>query len=80
MTSSNVLAVVGGVLLAALVGSVVAMALHGTITGTDALTFLGGIVAIASGIISHALGVSAGASASASGANVVNANPPGAGQ
>ena len=78
MTSNNILIVGGIVIVVALVGGVVAMALNGTITGTDALTFLGGIVALAGGIISHALGVTAGTASAVSGANTVNANPPAA--
>lgn len=59
----NTLVICGAALLAAILGSVVALALHGTITGGEALTTIGGIVALAGGIISHALGVTAGAKA-----------------
>ncbi len=71
MTSNTTLTICGTALLAALAGSVVALALHGTIAGGDALAFLGGIVTLAGGIISHALGVSAGAKAATS----TNATP-----
>lgn len=63
MSSSTTLTICGTALLAGLAGAVVALALHGTIAGGDALAFLGGIVTLAGGIIAHALGVSAGATA-----------------
>ena len=65
----------GAALLAGILGAVVAMAIHGTITGGDALATIGGIVTLAGGIISHALGVTAGTKAAASGAAAANANP-----
>lgn len=63
MPSGNTLVYCGAGLLGALIGSVLALALHGTVSGTDALGYFAGITALASGIVSHALGVSAGAKA-----------------
>lgn len=63
MSGNTILTVIGGVLLVALIAVVGALAFHGTISGTDALGFFAGIVALASGIISHALGVASGAKA-----------------
>ena len=68
MTSSNVSTIVGGIIAISLIGAVIAMALHGTISGTEAIAFLGGFVTLASGILGHALGVTAGAAAASSGA------------
>lgn len=63
MSSNNLLTIIGGSLLLGLVATVGALAFHGSISGTDALGFFGGIVALAGGILAHALGVSSGASA-----------------
>ena len=63
MSSNTVLTIIGGILLVALIAVVGAMAFQGTISGTDALGFLGGMFTLASGIIAHSLGVASGAKA-----------------
>ncbi len=63
MTSQNSLTYVGGALLAGVIGAIVALALHGTITGQSAMTAIVVIIGIAGGAISHASGVAAGAKA-----------------
>jgi hypothetical protein len=65
------------VIIVALVGAVVAMALNGTITGLDALGFLAPLATLAGGIVAHAMGVNAGATATASGAAAATLNPAG---
>jgi hypothetical protein len=70
MTGANptTLVICGAALLTAVLGSIVALALHSTITGGEAITAIGGIVTLAGGIIAHALGVSAGTTAAVGGA------------
>ena len=68
MTTSNVTLGVIGAVLVALIAAVMALALHGTITGNDALAFLGPLVALIAGAAAHAFGVSAGTNAAATGA------------
>lgn len=63
MSGNNVVVICGTALLTGVLGAIVALALHGTIPGGDALTALGGVITLAGGIIAHALGVSAGAKA-----------------
>lgn len=55
----NIVLITGVVLVVALIGSVLALTLHGSVSGADALKFLGGFVVLAGVIVSHALGVAA---------------------
>lgn len=68
MSTSNIVNIGGFVIIVALIGVITALALNSTISGADALAFLGPIVAAAIGIIGHALGVQAGTAATATGA------------
>ncbi len=63
MTSNTTLTICGSVLLAGVLGAVVALALHGTIPGSQAVTIIVAVIGIAGGAFSHAAGVSAGAKA-----------------
>ena len=75
MTTSNVTLGVIGAVLVALIGAVGALALHGTITGDDALTVLGPLVALIAGAAAHAFGVQAGSTAAVTGVASVTPAP-----
>ena len=50
MSSNTTLTVCGTALLAAVLGAVVALALHGTIAGAEAVTVITAVVGIAGGV------------------------------
>lgn len=75
MSSNTTLTVCGTALLAAVLGAVVALALHGTIAGAEAVTVITAVVGIAGGVIAHATGVAAGAKAASPPAPVAKPVP-----
>jgi|HubBroStandDraft_6_1064221.scaffolds.fasta_scaffold176694_2 hypothetical protein len=55
-------------IILALIGTDLALVLNGNVTGSVGIGFLAGFVTLATTLIAHALGVSSGASAAATGA------------
>ena len=70
MTTSSTATIIGGAaILIAVLGAIVALALHGTVTGSEAMVAITAIVGIAGGAFSVHAGVTAGAKAA-------NTTPP----
>lgn len=76
MSTNNVVNIGAIVVIVVLIGSVVAMALNGTITGDVALAFLAPLATLAGGIIAHATGVASGTTAAATGAAAATGQGP----
>ena len=65
MSSSPVTQISGAAILLGVLGAIVALALHGTVSGSDAMVAITAIVGIAGGAFSVHAGVTAGAKAAA---------------
>lgn len=63
MTPDNVRLVCGTVLLVSVLASIVALALHGTVTGIEAMAAIGTIITLGGGAFAVHVGVTAGARA-----------------
>lgn len=62
-TSGTVQVISGTVILVAILAAIVALAWHGTITGTEAMGGIGAIITLGGGALAVHVGVNAGANA-----------------